>query len=150
MDHFVSCDWGTTHFRLRLIEAKSLQVLNEFSSGDGVAPLSSTASVRQRPSTFENHLKKSVTALLRDHPQLKVSTCLVSGMATSSIGWKELPYAATPQPLDGSALVYEELNLVLAHDTKLRVLLVSGVKTSDEVMRGEEMELPRESVYGLE
>jgi 2-dehydro-3-deoxygalactonokinase len=37
MDKFLSCDWGTTSFRLRLIEADSLKVIGEIKSEQGIA-----------------------------------------------------------------------------------------------------------------
>jgi 2-dehydro-3-deoxygalactonokinase len=54
-------------------------------------------------------------------------------MAGSSIGWKELPYARLPFRLDGSDAVVEEIE----PDT----FLISGVRSEDDVMRGEETEL---------
>ena len=58
---------------------------------------------------------------------------VISGMAGSSIGWKELPYARLPFRLDGSDAVVNEIE----PDT----FLISGVRSEDDVMRGEETEL---------
>ncbi|MEM7380806.1 MAG: 2-keto-3-deoxy-galactonokinase, partial [Bacteroidota bacterium] len=35
-DYFISCDWGTTNFRLRLVETSSLQVLTEVRTDKGI------------------------------------------------------------------------------------------------------------------
>jgi 2-dehydro-3-deoxygalactonokinase len=37
MEKFLSCDWGTTALRLRLIEAKSLQIIAEQSTKQGIS-----------------------------------------------------------------------------------------------------------------
>jgi 2-dehydro-3-deoxygalactonokinase len=58
---------------------------------------------------------------------------VISGMAGSSIGWKELPYARLPFLLDGSAAVVDEI--------ESGIFLISGVRSEDDVMRGEETEL---------
>ena len=58
---------------------------------------------------------------------------VISGMAGSSIGWKELPYARLPFRLDGSDAVVNEIET----DT----FLISGVRSEEDVMRGEETEL---------
>ena len=37
MDKFLSCDWGTSSFRIRLVAVPGLQVLAEETSGEGIA-----------------------------------------------------------------------------------------------------------------
>jgi 2-dehydro-3-deoxygalactonokinase len=58
---------------------------------------------------------------------------VILGMAGSSIGWKELTYARIPFCLDGSDAVVDEIE----PDT----FLISGVRSEEDVMRGEETEL---------
>jgi 2-dehydro-3-deoxygalactonokinase len=58
---------------------------------------------------------------------------VVSGMASSSLGWCELPYAQLPFPLDGRGAVTREI--------EPGIFLVSGVCGPAEIMRGEETEL---------
>jgi 2-dehydro-3-deoxygalactonokinase len=62
-------------------------------------------------------------------------------MASSSIGWRELPYAQLPVPLDGSNLIWEELDPVGSAHHSHPVFLVSGVKGDWEIMRGEETQI---------
>jgi 2-dehydro-3-deoxygalactonokinase len=59
---------------------------------------------------------------------------VVSGMASSTIGWREVPYAQVPLRLDGSNLQFEHVSW--DHPT----YLISGLATEDEMMRGEETE----------
>jgi 2-dehydro-3-deoxygalactonokinase len=66
---------------------------------------------------------------------------IVSGMASSSVGWRELAYAPVPFALDGSSTRRESFPLDLGPAGSVRVHLVSGVATATDVMRGEETEL---------
>jgi 2-dehydro-3-deoxygalactonokinase len=65
---------------------------------------------------------------------------IISGMAGSSIGWLELPYARVPWRLDGSDSLWRELEPVAGPRGLHRVILLSGVRTATDVMRGEETE----------
>ncbi len=60
-------------------------------------------------------------------------------MASSSIGMKELPYARLPFALDGGhvQLMYFREERVFPHE----IMLISGVKSDHDVMRGEETQL---------
>jgi 2-dehydro-3-deoxygalactonokinase len=55
---------------------------------------------------------------------------MVSGMASSSIGWRELPYARLPFSLEGSSVVGQWV--------EPGVYLISGVRGQNDMMRGEE------------
>ena len=60
-------------------------------------------------------------------------------MASSTIGWLELPYAGLPAPLDGTKLKTQRLSWnkpTSVGDT----WLVSGLASSADIMRGEETE----------
>jgi 2-dehydro-3-deoxygalactonokinase len=64
---------------------------------------------------------------------------VLSGMASSSAGLVELPYAQMPFATDGRSVIAQWLDLstLFLHP----VLLVSGVRNTDDVMRGEETQL---------
>jgi 2-dehydro-3-deoxygalactonokinase len=64
---------------------------------------------------------------------------IISGMASSSIGIVEIPYSNVPLPIDGSDIktFFVAAGEGFEHD----VLIVSGVKTDEDVMRGEETQL---------
>jgi len=61
-------------------------------------------------------------------------------MASSSVGWRELPYAKTPFPLDGSGVRSDELTWSKP-EWLGPVHLISGVATACDMMRGEETEI---------
>lgn len=120
---FVACDWGTSNFRLRLVDGK---VLRELKSDEGSAKLAAAGG--NRAAAFQAVL----TAGLQ---KLKVPSkvpVVVSGMASSTIGWKELPYAKVPFAFDGRNAIYER---IAPH-----VYLISGLRTDTEILRGEETE----------
>ena len=64
---------------------------------------------------------------------------IISGMASSSVGFISIPYAEVPLPVDGSGL---KTALIRAtHQFDHDCLVISGVKTDDDIMRGEETQL---------
>lgn len=115
---FTSCDWGTTILRVRIVRGDA--VVKEIRTGQGASTLKS-------PGEFRTALGAAMESLGAAKP------VVISGMAGSSIGWKELPYARLPFRLDGSDAVLDEIE----PDT----FLISGVRSEDDVMRGEETEL---------
>jgi len=143
--HFLSCDWGTSSFRIRLADARDGKVLAEETSGQGIAQTfdlwQQTGGPAEERTSFylgviRNHIRKLEEQTARSLNDVKV---IVSGMASSSIGMIEVPYAAVPLPLDGSGLKTESITAdeTFEHD----VLIISGVRTANDVMRGEETQL---------
>jgi len=115
---FTSCDWGTTNLRVRIVRGEA--IIKELRTEQGASTLKS-------PEEFRTALVTAMDSLGATKP------VVISGMAGSSIGWKELPYARLPFRLDGSDAVVEEIE----PDT----FLISGVRSEEDVMRGEETEL---------
>jgi 2-dehydro-3-deoxygalactonokinase len=56
-DFFISCDWGTTNFRLRLVETNTLRVIEEVNSGMGIKALNDQCQNQDRLSLFDNYLQ---------------------------------------------------------------------------------------------
>lgn len=146
INHFLSCDWGTSNFRLRLVALPDLNVLAEVSSEQGVSVLDK--SWKEQKSADDAARYRFYTDVLKDHVgKLAGKTnvpvaglrIVISGMATSTIGFVNLPYKGLPVMLDGSDLATKILPTYdqLAHD----VVLISGVRSDDDVMRGEETQL---------
>src|SRR5258706_3465311 len=120
---FVSGDWGTSNFRLRLVDG---DVMDEVRSDEGTAKLA--AQPGDRAEAFRAVLAKGLERLQAP------ASCpvIISGMASSSIGWKELPYAKLPFSFDGRDAVWEKI--------EGRVHLVSGLRSDVDILRGEETE----------
>lgn len=159
--YVLSCDWGTSAFRLRLAASEELRVIGEVASRDGIAAtydswkqrheqkvasrtpegVGEPAEVMQdRQAFYRSVLKKQISAL---SGKVSISTdgipLIISGMASSSIGMTEIPYASMPFPLDGSGVVTRRLPA--EEDFLHEILIISGVQNQLDVMRGEETEM---------
>ena len=144
MKYFISCDWGTSRLRLRLVKSDDLKIIGEVISMDGIAKTfdnwqDNTEEI-DRTCFFFNVI---FLLLLKLEKITKLPSkgipILCSGMATSSIGMKELPYSNIPFSIDGSDLIVEKINIGLNNQNDF--WLASGLKTENDVMRGEETEI---------
>lgn len=143
---FFSCDWGTTSFRLRLVTGRDLRCLGELREDAGVKGIQATlpegATAADRAAVFAGYLRGRVDVLSRRHRWNPAGArVMVSGMASSSVGWRELPYAWTPFPLDGRGTVLERVPVGDDAGGGLKVWLVSGIRTATDILRGEECEV---------
>jgi 2-dehydro-3-deoxygalactonokinase len=138
---FLSCDWGTSSFRLRLVSTRTGEVVAEIKNDQGIKTLSESANLRRigRPDVFARVMRQSLVELAAQHP-LAGAPLVISGMASSTIGWKELPYAKTPFPLDGTGLRVEQFDWESELDIGA-TYIVSGVATASNIMRGEECQV---------
>jgi 2-dehydro-3-deoxygalactonokinase len=138
-EFFINCDWGTTHFRLRAIRLAGTEIVAEFRSQDGVASLAASRAASARSDLFRTVLSEGLEQLRATVGYaLSAAPVLISGMASSSIGWQELPYAAVPFSLQAEDLIWKMLELDGRDTNRRRVVLVSGARTETDVMRGEE------------
>ncbi|RZK46197.1 MAG: 2-keto-3-deoxy-galactonokinase, partial [Pedobacter sp.] len=99
MINFLSCDWGTTNFRLRLVEPNGLSIRAEVSSHQGIAMVHSgwKNAGNDRETFYSSILREAVIQLQeRTSTNLTGLPLLISGMASSSLGIRELPYAGLP------------------------------------------------------
>lgn len=137
-DLFLSVDWGTSNFRLRLVDKLSLQVIKESNSPMGVKPLylKWQQDGGDREFIFLDFLSQQIGELQSDLPQnIEI---VISGMASSSIGIRELPYAPLPFDINGNGLYVELIKHPLFPGG---FQLISGVCSGSDVMRGEETQL---------
>jgi 2-dehydro-3-deoxygalactonokinase len=135
MSDFFSCDWGTSSFRLRLVAGGN--VIAEVRDPFGIKPIFDKAAGAPRENLFSEFLRQKLNELRPTHSPLPL---LISGMASSTIGWKELSYAHTPFPLDGTALRFEKLNWSKPPWLG-ETFLISGLATDRDMMRGEETQI---------
>lgn len=135
-EYFISCDWGTTNFRLRLVETESLQVLDEVKTDIGIKTLNEQCLSQKdesREAVFGDYLKRQIKNLEQKY---SANLVVISGMASSTIGLEDLPYATMPMEGSGSTILWKEIKF--SDDNS--ALLVSGVKTETNMMRGEEIQ----------
>jgi 2-dehydro-3-deoxygalactonokinase len=144
--YLLGCDWGTSAFRLRLYDVERGEVFREIHSQDGVAATYKAweeASKREpvdQERFFRRKLGEYATELSgKAGISIEGITILISGMASSSIGMRMLPYATIPFSLDGKDAVMEKIPG--DKDLQNDVILVSGVRSPNDVMRGEETQL---------
>jgi 2-dehydro-3-deoxygalactonokinase len=137
---FVSCDWGTSALRLRWVDSAGA-ILGEVRRPHGCKAIFEEAQARAVPASvlYEQHLRGALTELARFRGSATQIPLVVSGMASSTIGWRELPYLEGPLALDGRNLRFEEISW----DGPAWLggtFLISGVAIRPEMMRGEETE----------
>jgi 2-dehydro-3-deoxygalactonokinase len=144
---FLSCDWGTTSFRLRWVRGAERKVVREIREPAGIKSLheeanrSGAGTKEARENLFASFLRSKVEELLAgEKPPQHPMPLFISGMASSTVGWRELPYAKTPFSLDGRG-VRAELLEWNKPEWVGPTHLISGVATAQEMMRGEETEI---------
>ncbi|KYH03038.1 2-dehydro-3-deoxygalactonokinase [Bradyrhizobium sp. DOA1] len=124
---YVAVDWGTSSFRLWLVD-RAGEVLAERRSGEGML----AAAKAGFPAVLQSHL-----AAIEAPDQLPVLVC---GMAGAKTGWVEAGYVDTPAPL---AAVLKQAARVPGEGRDIRIL--PGIAQRDakapDVMRGEETQL---------
>ncbi|MFT5885410.1 MAG: 2-dehydro-3-deoxygalactonokinase [Arcticibacterium sp.] len=130
---FISCDWGTSNFRLRLVNTQSLEVLRELKSENGVKNLNQSLKKTDRLGHFTAFLAGQISLLPEEHRNHLI---VISGMASSTIGMLELPYAQMPFSSQGDGIISESIKT----ERGLKLILISGVKSEVSVMRGEEIQ----------
>lgn len=144
-NYLLGCDWGTTTFRLRLIHLPDQALVGEVQTQDGIFSTydswkSADPDQVDRQQFFVQRISRQVKALAaQTRCNLDGIPVLISGMASSSIGMQEVPYATLPFPLNGSqiAMQYLKSSAEFPHE----IMLISGVRSSHDVMRGEEIQL---------
>jgi 2-dehydro-3-deoxygalactonokinase len=139
MKHLLSCDWGTSTFRLRLLDAGTGDILEEVKSDNGISKihkdwLQNTEGNKNRILFYKSHLAAALKDL--QIPVEPSSPIIISGMASSSIGILELPYQPVPFALTTDMPIWQ----LLESDNQLQhpVYIISGFQTDSDVMRGEE------------
>lgn len=140
--NILCCDWGTSSFRLRLVNSDSFAVLAELQSADGVAGIYRSWQEQgssDRFSFYEARLRSLIRELAASSgSDLMNIPVLVSGMASSSIGMEEIPYAPLPFAVNGSQA---SVKISENFNGSAPLILVSGTKSENDVMRGEEAQL---------
>jgi len=138
INNFISVDWGTSNFRMRLIDILSLDIIEMIESPVGVKSLYNEWEKNggDRETYFLNFLKSQYILFKSQiDPSVKI---VISGMASSSIGLKELPYANLPFNIDGCSLYSEQITSAKISNP---IFLISGVKSNSDVIRGEEVQI---------
>jgi 2-dehydro-3-deoxygalactonokinase len=140
MKNFISCDWGTSAFRLRIIDEGTKQVLAETISAQGISAtyaLWKEQISADRISFYSNIILQQIKIVEKQIGYTTAGlTIVISGMASSTAGMLELPYKAIPFHINKAEL---ESHFIPATDMfPHKIILISGVRSANDVMRGEE------------
>ena len=145
MKKFLSCDWGTSSFRLRLVEVASAAIIDEDNSDDGIAKVFEFWKQREMPKEqrflfYLNIIKPHIDALQKKlNSSLDGFPLVISGMACSTLGMIDLPYKELPFSTDGADLATKIVEA--GNNFKHDIIFISGAKTDRDAMRGEETQL---------
>ena len=124
---FVAVDWGTSSFRLWLVD-RAGQVLAERRSDEGMM----AAAKAGFPGVLQAHLS---AVQVPDHLPV-----LICGMAGAKTGWVEAGYVDTPAPL--SAILKQAARVPgAARDIRILPGIAQHDTKAPDVMRGEETQL---------
>lgn len=138
------CDWGTTNFRIQLLDIDTEKVIAFEASDNGITKVFAEFKESKPPASriafyytvIEYHIKRIEKKI---NISLQQTPLILSGMASSRIGMMELNYKPVPFAVDGSDIVVQKIekDKIILRD----VFLISGVCTTDDIMRGEETQL---------
>src|SRR4051794_40572910 len=98
---FISGDWGTSRLRLRLVRSDPLGIRAEAASDVGIgrvfADWQASGRAEDRADVYLRALAPTLERL-RDEAgsDLRGVPIVLSGMASSTVGLRELPYTSTP------------------------------------------------------
>ena len=128
---------------MRAVAWPSREIVASSASRDGVkavnASLPQDATNQQRSDTFEGHFTDHLRIIAKETSwPLASLPAFISGMASSTIGWKELPYSQTPLPIDPESIRSEPIRVA---GLEQPATLLSGARAGADVMRGEESQV---------
>lgn len=129
---FISVDWGTSNLRIRLVDFSNLEILSEYESTDGIKFVYQDFLQQQEVSQKDFFIEHLVKLLANHFSKANIYPVIISGMASSSIGIIDLPYANMPI-VSGEQFYVESFTSRDYH-----FLITSGFKSDFGVMRGEE------------
>lgn len=135
---FISVDWGTSNLRIRYVSLPTLHTIEEVVFPKGIKFIYQDC-LEQKADRKTFFLKFLEEQLQNFSKEIDSSIeIVISGMASSSIGLQELPYADLPFDYTGTSLYKEQIENTVFQNP---ITLISGVKSEADVMRGEEIEI---------
>ena len=136
---FISVDWGTSNLRIIFISDPNFQIQGEFFYNHGLKKMNeiweeSKDIFPNKKNYLLDKLLEYINKTLFEHANIK--NIIISGMASSSIGIQELDYSTIPFDLFNPKIILKKI------EWKEKIIsLISGVKKSDDIMRGEETQV---------
>jgi 2-dehydro-3-deoxygalactonokinase len=128
------------------VDAESGKVLTEEKSDQGIAVIFNLWSgsgnlIEEKKVSFylnivQQHIKRIEKKINYSLQGVKL---IISGMASSSLGFIDIPYSSIPLLVDGSGV--QTAFIAAGKDFQHDVLVISGIKSDEDVIRGEETQL---------
>lgn len=144
MEKFLSCDWGSASFRLRLIDGAAMTVIAQELTTMGILRMNENwQKLEDQPGRREHYLaylKSNIDVLeARTGESLDGLPVVLSGMASSALGIEEIPYGNLPFALKDGKLPVKRFEA--SEDFNHPLWLVSGLQGKSDLLRGEEIQL---------
>lgn len=137
------CDWGTSFFRIRLVNTVTFSNIVESVDDHGIASVFRQWQQENRKDRIRFYLdilNQHISKLEKTAGiSLKNIPIIISGMASSTLGIMEVDYADLPFETDGSGINVKRI--ASSKPFQHEVYIISGVKANADVMRGEETQL---------
>src|SRR5262245_28637605 len=130
MKKFLSCDWGTSSFRLRLIEIDGNKIIAEENTSLGIANVFDLWKAAGQSESLRFHFYLDSVSQCIKSLEKKLNYSLdgfplvISGMACSTLGMIDLPYKEAPFCADGSDLITKFT--AASGDFKHDIIFISG------------------------
>ncbi|NND06508.1 MAG: hypothetical protein HKN87_09010 [Saprospiraceae bacterium] len=137
----ISVDWGTSNLRLRLLDCNTGKNYAEVNAPAGIKQTFQNWQVSHEPrEIFYSRVLHTQIELLAKQANRMIEPwpIIISGMASASIGMREVSYSPLPFVLDNLSPNIDMISAspTFGHD----IILISGLETIGDVMRGEEMQ----------
>lgn len=138
---FLVTDWGSSRLRLELVDDSPRVATLSFQNERGIGALAPGEHRQVFLEALDGLLKnEEATGRLHSRDVLDV---YFSGMVTSTLGWYPTPYLRVPVAVSKlvAAMRQESIDGPDGRIAALHLHFVPGVRTGDDVMRGEEIEV---------
>lgn len=144
MKYFFSVDWGTSSLRVRLVatDQNNITVLQESTAPYGCSYVDALFREEKRNISREDYFLQFLKPYLLLSDPITIENkvpVVISGMAASGIGMREIPYSPLPFSLKGTGINHAVIPA--SSNFNHAVLLLSGICSNNDVMRGEEVQL---------
>jgi 2-dehydro-3-deoxygalactonokinase len=145
MNHFLSCDWGTTSFRLRWVDTVKLHFDTIETNDKGIGIMfdrwqQSGAGDRDRFGFYFEVIADQIRKLEdRLKQSLSKAPLVISGMASSSIGMLELDYRSVPFSASGAG--FDAMRIRAHENIQHDVIVIPGIRSDNDAARGQETQL---------
>lgn len=132
--NFISIDWGTSNFRMRLVNSKPLLVTKEIENNFGVKNIYQNFLNENEKNQKDYFLTFLLHQLKSFYSDYKKNPVVISGMASSNIGLFKLDYGELPFSSSAQNCNHQKIEC----DAIDNLILISGIKSKNDIMRGEE------------